>query len=132
MTELVRYVQRLNAWRNPSVAEREEYPLYPLPWQEVSLTDLRQSPDNEYKEPDENCTYSPSSPLDLSSLLLGRLASCRTLVQTLTGGFLSVRSLPSTHRLRGSRASHTVRVLFTTIEKQEEGLPPLMTSILRS
>jgi len=45
MTELVRYVQRLNAWRNPSVAEREEYPLYPLPWQEVSLTDLRQSPD---------------------------------------------------------------------------------------
>jgi len=41
----VRYVQRLNAWRNPSVAEREEYPLYPLPWQEVSLTDLRQSPD---------------------------------------------------------------------------------------
>ena len=45
MNELVRYVQRLNAWRNPSVAEREEYPLYPLLWQEVSLTDLRQSPD---------------------------------------------------------------------------------------
>ena len=45
MTELVRYIQRLNAWRNLSVAEREEYPLYPLPWQEVSLTDLRQSPD---------------------------------------------------------------------------------------
>ena len=50
MTELVRYVQRLNAWRNPSVAEREEYPLYPLPWQEVSLTDLRQSPDTLLEE----------------------------------------------------------------------------------
>ena len=41
MNELVHYVQRLHAWRIPSVAVRREYSLYPLPWQEVSVTTVR-------------------------------------------------------------------------------------------